>query len=122
MKLNPSAKSYTNPTGRDNWIKSDWLKQLLGIKHPLITAYIRQIPVIHYKTHDEYQGTMQFHFRVPNKFHTEQPYTFAWILDAYGDLRGAIYELYQIATKLWEPCYKRDWDRGLEATPVGAQR
>ena len=42
-QYDPNAKSFTNPRGLENWIKSDELKRLLGINHPLVTAYMRQI-------------------------------------------------------------------------------
>lgn len=107
----PDARSFVTLRGEENWIKSNWLKQLLGINHPLVTAYMRQINTFQFEGQDEYEGAMQFHFHVPNENGTEdvQQYTFAWLLDAYGDLRGAIWELYQIASNLWEPS-NGEWD------------
>lgn len=112
QQYKPDARSCINPRGKENWIKSDWLKRLLGIEHPLVTAYMRQIEVLQFGGQDDYNGTMQFHFHVPNNYGTEdiQQYTFAWLLDAYGDLRGAILELYKIADQLWEPS-GGEWDR-----------
>lgn len=111
QQYKPDAKSCINPRGEENWIKSNWLKRLLGIRHPLVTAYMRQIEVLHFHDQDDYNGTMQFHFHVPNNYGTEdiQQYTFAWLLDVYGDLRGAIWELYHIASNLWEPS-EGEWD------------
>ena len=110
-QYDPNAKSFTNPRGLENWIKSDELKRLLGINHPLVTAYMRQIDTLQYGSCEDYNGSMQFRFHVPNNFGSEdiQEYTLAWLLDFYGDLRGAILELYKIATNLWEP-NGGEWD------------
>lgn len=96
------ARSCINPQGEENWIKSDELKRLLEINHPLVTAYMRQIDTLRYGGCEDYNGSMQFRFHVPNNFGSEdiQEYTVAWLLDFYGDLRGAILELYKIATNL----------------------
>lgn len=95
----------TDSYAEENWIKSDGLKKLLRIDHPLVTAYIRQVDVIYIQDQNNYNGNLRFQFRIPNKYKTEdiQDYTFAHLLNTYGNLRGAIWELYQLAKLLWEP-------------------